>query len=234
MSNSQFIINAASSHIHNTAVRDCIAGDNIPFFDREGIDLGNNKNWVFPNPVVVYEKTGRPAETGVYTLGKQTSDYPLVLDFTYPISEVDQNDESYLDWIEIGSILVDGGEVYVAWKNLNPIDGDTFGIDRIDLSAKYENAFIETMVIGGNRTELATFQKIAISYSSLPENTDINIYYSTDYGTTWIPTTKRVDTDRKIITVEIGIEAVVFQLKLVFKVDANDSPVIESGSIILT
>lgn len=62
--------------------------------------------------------SGNPADQGVYVMGRYSIDYPLVLDFSFPISERDGSDDLITSNLEIGAILVNGFDLYVAWERL--------------------------------------------------------------------------------------------------------------------
>lgn len=202
-------------------------------------DGGNNFGWIFeayphPSHYPSYNKIGLPFVSGVYTLGNYSLDYPTVLDLTYPLSELDENGDFILYGLEIGSILVMDDAFYVSYKFTDIDDSVYYGVDKIDLTTKTNNSYIETRIATGDRDVLAMFKKVIINYSELPTNTDVTIKTSIDFGATWVTHTKVVDVDRKIITAEIAQEASVFQLRLEFTTSGNTTPAIESINIYLT
>lgn len=196
-------------------------------------DVSGNTGWLFMSPPPSYSKVGVPYFSGIYTLGGYSGEYPVVLDLTYPISQLD-SEGAFVTWnVEIGSILVVGNDFYASWKRTDEDGVVTYGVDKLDYTLKTDKAYIETRILGGNRSVFATFFLFALAYSELPDNTSIDLYYSTDYGTTWIQTTTTIDTVRKIIKAEESPEATIMQLRAVFNVDTNQAPAIESGYIVL-
>jgi len=166
-----------------------------------------------------------PAHAGVYTLGRYSNKYPTVLDLTYPISE------NTFSEVEIGAILVVGSDFYVSWKRI--VSGTaTYGIDKIDYTAKYTGALFETRILGGNRTVFATLLDLVLAYTDLPTGTSFTVDYSTDYGTTWVSITMTQDTMRKVLAAaSAGQEAILFQFRVSATVSANETPALERATI---
>lgn len=178
-----------------------------------------------------FELEGKPMGTGVYTLGAYSVQYPQVLDLTYPISERDGTD-LVLDRVEIGSLLVDGNDLYVTWKRYTDT-ANYYGIDKLDYNNKLSGAFWESRIVLGNRSVFGNFSKFVISYAELPDGCDITLQYSKDFGTTWITMTTINDTQRKLLYCEIEYEATFTQYRLVITATSNDTPAIERADIIL-
>jgi len=59
--------------------------------------------------------TGNPVDQGVYQVARHSRDFKYVMDLPYPLS-LRSGSDFVLTGIEIGSILVKGQNVYVAWK----------------------------------------------------------------------------------------------------------------------
>ena len=200
------------------------------------IDGGGNDGWIWacsPDLLtdIPYELQGEPMEAGVYTLGRHSIAYPVVLDFTYPISER-QDGEFALRGVEIGSILVDGNDVYVSWKKHDYVEM-FYGIDKIDSSNKLDGAYFETRVLSGNREQFGNFSKMVMSYAELPTGTNITLQYSKDYGTTWVTMTTKKDTDRKLLYCEEEFEASSVAYRAVITATGNDAPAIERADIVM-
>jgi hypothetical protein len=167
------------------------------------------------------------ADGGIYTLGRYDKKYPAVLDMSYPVSENTTAE------IEIGAVMVVGDDFYVSWKRTNG-PTITYGIDKIDYTAKYASPTLETRVLTGNRQMLASFKDYILSYTELPSGTGYTLYYSTDYGLTWTQITLTTDTMRKILSGENVAEGTVMQLQLNAVVSGNDSPALEKMRINIT
>ena len=97
---------------------------------------------------------------GVYSYGRFSKDYNVTLNFPFPLSC------NEFDSIEIGSIIVQGYDLMVSWKSATDV-----GVDRIDWTAKYESAFIETMVLLGanDRSKFKSIDSILADYYRFPE-----------------------------------------------------------------
>lgn len=167
---------------------------------------------------------GNPADQGVYAIGRNSTDYPYILDLPYPISQRSGNDFE-LNNVEIGSILVAGFDVFVSWKH-----EFAYGIDKLDYSQKVECAVLETRVISITRSQTANFSGVSVAYYQLPDNTSVGVYFSKNYGDYTQATTK-VDAVRNLITVDKGVQGTTVQLKLKPAVSGNNAPEIESAGI---
>jgi hypothetical protein len=198
------------------------------------IDNGNNTGWTWncsrPHNYS-FTLEGEAVETGVYTFGSYSKQYPKILDFTYPISQR-IGTEFALSWVEIGSILIDGNDIYVAWQYSSEI-GSSFGIDKLDYNNKLSGAYIETRVLSGNREQFGNFSKMVVSYAELPTGTNIVLQYSKDYGTTWTTMTTKKDVDRKLLYCEEEFEASSVAYRAVITAIGNDAPAIERADIVM-
>jgi hypothetical protein len=147
----------------------------------------------------------------------------------YPISERSGTD-LVLTGIEIGSIITFGQNIAVSWKN-----GSTYGVDVLDASNKLNGAYLETRVMRPDRLWNSTFTKFSLTYNSLPASTALTLTYDKNYtGSYTTPTSSQItDTDRKIITLEEGIEATALQLKLVYTCSSNSTPSLEGITVYL-
>jgi hypothetical protein len=146
---------------------------------------------------------------------------------TYPISER-AGENLVLDGVEIGSIAVAGGDVFVSWYNHNT---DTYGIDKVDWDNKISGAFFETRILPIYRREFANYTKFIVAYIDLPVDTEIEINYSKDYGNNWVGTQEIVDGDRGLVYAIESVEATLVQMKVIMTASENTSPVIESAII---
>lgn len=212
-------------------ITDSEATGGAHFFACLSEDNGGNTGWIWGCAAPDFMREGEPFSTGVYTLGRYSKDYPTVLDLTYPISERDGDAYSLYN-VEIGSILVVGNDFYVSWKRTN-FGVVTYGIDKIDFTAKLDGSILETRIAGGNREQFATFVKFLFAYSEIPTGTSFTIEYSTDYGETWNEVTTIKDVDRKIFYNESSPEATIIQVRITANVLGNDSPSLERGEILM-
>lgn len=174
--------------------------------------------------------TGNPCLQGVYRIGRHSRNYNWITDLAYPISERSGSD-LVLSSIEIGSIVTVGQKILVSWKN-----GTTYGVDLLDGSNKLDGAYFETRVMRPDRLSFSTFSEFVMAYNSLPASTALTIYYDKNYaGSYTTPTaTQTTDIDRKLISLEEGIEATALQLKVVFTCSSNSTPSLESLTTHLT
>ncbi len=172
--------------------------------------------------------SGNPADQGVYRIARSTSNHPYILDMPYPTS-VRSASALVLSNTEIGGILVVGTDIYVSFKN-----GANIGVDKLDYSAKLELAYFETRVMIIEREQFSTFSKFVAAYADLPANTAITIQYEKNYAASFANTSEKVDTARKIVLAEEGVEATTLRLKILPTVSSNDAPQIESAGVFLS
>ena len=166
---------------------------------------------------------GNPCLEGVYRIGRHSRNYNWIMDLAYPISER-SGGNLVLSGIEIGSIVTLGQKIMVSWKN-----SSTYGVDVLDPSNRLSGAYFETRVMRPDRQSMTMFQKFLMSYNSLPASTALTLTFDKNYtGSYTTPTSSQVtDTDRKIITLEEGIEATAIQLKVAFTTNNADTPSLE-------
>ncbi len=171
----------------------------------------------------VSNSTGNPCLQGVYRIGRHSRNYNWITDLAYPISE--RSGGTFVtSTIEIGSIITLGQKILVSWKN-----GSTYGVDLLDASNKCDGAYFETRVMRPDRLVNSVFSRFVMPYSSLPASTALTLTYDKNYtGSYTTPTSSQItDVDRKIITLEEGIEATALQLKVVFTCSSNSTPSLE-------
>ncbi|MBT9146248.1 MAG: hypothetical protein DDT42_02130 [candidate division WS2 bacterium] len=73
--------------------------------------------------------------------------------------------------------MVIGNDLIVSWR-----EGANFGIDRIDWTTKYPNAYLTTLIIAGTRHRAKDFKNYIISYDNRPVGTDITLETSINQG----------------------------------------------------
>lgn len=163
--------------------------------------------------------TGNPTLQGVYSFGQYDVDYPVTLDLSHPISSGE------FIGMEIGAIVVQGTDVYVAWKSATGV-----GVDKLDWTAKYNGAYIETMVLNGaeDRSKLKALDNVLADYIEMPASTAVVMQYSKNYAS--------------YETLEQVTDAILYQLrakqtvpdigavtiKFTFTTNSNNSPRIEN------
>lgn len=163
---------------------------------------------------------GDPALQGVYSFGSYSKDYPKVLDLSFPVSS------GAFSGVDTGAVLAKGADLFVAWK-----DGTGAGVDKLDYSAKYGSAYIETMMLSApqERGFLKTALEACAYYASLPASTGITFGYKKKYDANY--TTIAPVTDAKLCAVkarESIPEIANLQLKFGFTANGNDAPEVES------
>lgn len=161
---------------------------------------------------------GNPALQGVYSYGRYSRNYNVTLDLSYPVST------GAFTNLEFGSIMVRGADLYVSWTT-----GAAFGVDKLNWSAKYANAYIETMTLlgGDNRRDLQNLDSVTADYAELPANTGVEMQHSVNYAAfqTFAQRTdaKMSQLRSKATLKEIGQVSLRFNLQ----VSGNDTPKFE-------
>lgn len=167
--------------------------------------------------------SGNPAKQGIYSLGGYDRNYPKVLNFEWFISTGNSSD------IDIGAIELVGTVLLVSWKDAT--GGTTFGIDKLDLTAKTTTAYFATRVINISRNDSKTLSGY-VAYRSLPNDASIKVWYKVNYETTWQEANVTVDTIRKTVYVKEAFpEANTIQIKIESNAatgaNVNNAPEIE-------
>ncbi len=161
---------------------------------------------------------GNPCNEGVYAIGHRDKNYPLALTCDYVPSS------GNLTGVEIGAVLVDGRDLYVAWK-----DGTSQGVDAIDWSNKYSSAYLKTLAISGNRVKEKTFKNYVVNYKSKPTGTDLDLSYDSNYsGTNTSMTKTQSETNENKIRYHDNVTSGALQLRVDFTTSGNSSPEFES------
>lgn len=164
--------------------------------------------------------TGNPTLQGIYGFGGYDVRYAkaLSLDFPLPTNE--------FSGAEIGAINVNGSNMYVSYKT-----GTDVGIAKLDNSNKYNNAYLETALVGAlkERDDYSIHEGLCIDYVLLPTNTAISLSTKTKYEATY--TTQEVvpDPDKLSIKTKASIPDVLnLQAKMTLTSDGNNCPLIEN------
>lgn len=170
---------------------------------------------------------GNPCLQGVYSFGSYDKNYQKVLDLSFPIS-ADLSD------IEIGCILSVGADLFVSWKD---VGSSAYGIDKLDYSNKYQNAYIETGMLTPlqARSILKSISKIIIDYAKiLPASCGMVVKYKKKYDVAY-GSAMTIINDTKLVQsrVEESLpEIAALQLKFEFTVNSNNAPEIEKISFL--
>lgn len=59
---------------------------------------------------------GDPCDEGIWSMGKHSNNYPIVLNMEHPTSNIDASGYSILTGIEIGAIMVSAQDLYQSWR----------------------------------------------------------------------------------------------------------------------
>lgn len=162
--------------------------------------------------------TGNPAPQGVYSFGSYSRDYPKVLDLSWVISP------DVTSSIEIGAILVADFDILVAWKS-----GSTYGVDKIDYTAKYASAYFETKKLMQDKRDIVkTLQSVSAYYNSLPASTGITFSYNVNEAG-YVAMTSVTDSKLARVYADLAVGDVgSLQIKVAFTVSSNTAPVVEA------
>lgn len=169
--------------------------------------------------------TGNPCEQAVYGLGSYDPKYPEIMSIDFPISTGNLNN------IQIGAILVDGLNVFVSWYDLNTT---SYGVDKLDWSNKYASAYLETIRITFDPTEMTAIFRMWANYQSLPTgcNLAFKYYKNPDDATVVTPGNSNIqDTFLNQVYVEENIESRTIRERVEFTVSGNNAPVVEAIGI---
>lgn len=193
-------------------------------------------NWIVGNNAKVYNNAvtnygglplfgvsniaNNPCLCGVYGLGGYSNSFPQVMSLDYVISQDKTSD------ISIGAMTIVNDTLLVSWQ-----DGTTYGIDKLDSSNKYNNAYIETRVMQFPRELRMTIKEIYTLVRLLPANCQILMYASVNNGAyTALPILK--DDGRGIFYATAELRDVYnLQLKIISQSYQNTAPEIEGIEI---
>jgi len=161
----------------------------------------------------VSNSTGNPCLQGVYVYRNES--YPRI-NLDYVISQNKTSD------IEIGAILVQGQDIFFAWK-----DGTTYGVDKVDWNTKYSGAYFETMLLEPDVYQEKLFQEFRISTEDIPTSCSIAVSYKKDGDTSYTAVNGSPITSGTFNTLNDAIESRGIQLKFVLTTSGNNSPAVK-------
>ena len=192
------------------------------------VDGASNTQSVHVHPGSVGTFLGRPvfgvsnksknaAKQGVYSLGSYSRDYTKVLSGVEWVISQNKTED-----IEIGAILEINQELFVAWK-----DGANYGVDKIDWSNKYADAYVESrMLFEKQRSEAETLGEVAALYTTLRTG-GISFSYRVNHGD-WTALGGVNYTSINGVKTTISVPEVgSLQLQMGFDVDGNSAPEVE-------
>jgi hypothetical protein len=162
---------------------------------------------------------------GLYSFARRNSVYPFVLNMENPISS------NNFTSIEIGCIVGAGDTYLVAWKDTT--SGTVYGVDKLDLSNKYNGAYFTTRYIMPSRSRDTNYPGAYVGYRTLPANTDIVISASLNgeaFGV--VASVDDVQRTIKETTEELG-DTTKLQVKISTTASGNTAPEIEEGGILV-
>ena len=176
---------------------------------------------------------GNSIEQGIWSYGQHSKKYPMVFNLEYPISKtVTATGEPVLDNIEIGSIMVDGANIYMSWKRTVGEVVET-SIDKINYSLKQPYAYFETRAIMPDLFYESCFNNFKILYQLLPTGSSVELLHKNNFGTSWLTDLllKNNDETHLLFSDNDRQDAMALQLKCVLKSSANLSPELVSLSL---
>ena len=176
---------------------------------------------------------GNPFPNGIYSYGSKNGKFflPSLNPAEYVISP------NKTTGITIGGISTDGSNLYVAWK-----DGASYGVDKINFSAKYTSAYIEFRVMNLKREVKKTLGRLPCSFEPLPASCSLTAKYKVDHTASFdsvavanvtnsINDEEQFDVKNKASGTQTN-EGEVIQTRLDFGVNSNDSPKVEQFAVV--
>ena len=162
---------------------------------------------------------------GVYSYHKRNKNYPMALNLEYtasPITIANYDSKS----IEIGAILGNGDNFYVAWK-----DGSSYGLDNIDWSNKAQAVYEGLEFDAGRPFEDKVFRFIKIVTKPLPANCSVKVKYKTSKASSWTETKMAendaesfADTGETKAIFQIEGQGEVYEVRVELYPNANNTP----------
>lgn len=110
----------------------------------------------------------------------------------------------------------------------------TFGVDKIDYTAKYSGAYLETMILNPEKRGVSkTLGQVSAYYNSLPASTGVTFSYSIN-GAAYVAMTSVTNTVLSEIFAKLRVPNVgSLQIKMAFTTSSNSTPVIEGIDVTL-
>lgn len=158
--------------------------------------------------------SGNPIDQGIYDLGSYSADYSNILSQSHVISS------GAITAVQIGAIISDGLVFYISWY-----DGTNYGVDKLDLTAKYALAYLESRVIRLAVNSNQPFTKALALYQTL-NGGSLTFSYKKNHAA-YVPMTSVDESTLNQIAATDMIDARVIQIKMAFTVSGNNAPVVE-------
>jgi len=162
--------------------------------------------------------TGNPCLQGVYRYWS-IPDYKC-LNLDYVISP----DKTAS--ISVGAIVVQGQDVWVAWK-----DGDTYGIDKLDYSNKYSGAYFETITYRPNRSIVKLLKEVRVATEKLPASCSVDVEQKADEASSWSDVGEINTENTTLKTLSQKAEHEKIKFKVTLNTSSNTTPAIEELDI---
>lgn len=124
---------------------------------------------------------------GVYTWGQVEKNYPMVLNFDYPVSTGTVTGTG----VKIGAVYgASPTKLFVGWK-----DGANYGIDLISTSTTQTTVILESIIFDANRPTVSKlFKEIRLVYKPFTASESITVKYKADRDTSFTTLTSSAET----------------------------------------
>jgi hypothetical protein len=207
----------------------------LPYKRMPGNWNPSNNGEILPNAANIFRNqavfgftadTGNPADQAVYEFGSYSKDYRSILSESFPISS------GNLSGITIGAILTSDQNMWVSWQDTG---AGTQGVDKLDYTALYSSAYLETMIINLDDVpeSFTNIERFFALYQSMPAGCSISFSYYANHGSeTAVVNSVKTDAAYQTIYVDEGIDARVLRLRVAFTVSGNNGPVLEAIGIL--
>lgn len=118
------------------------------------------------------------AYRGVYTYGQLNKNYPLSLNFTYPISSGTVQGTAVI----IGAVKgVTPSQMYIGWQN-----GIVYGVDQVSSSTKYTTSRYESLIFDNQQPYKDKYGKmVKVTTQPLASGEAIELEYKKDNASSW-------------------------------------------------
>lgn len=161
---------------------------------------------------------GNPILQGVYGFGSYSVGYSKSLSLDFPLPS--------MAGVTVGSVVSRGADLYVAYKTATDV-----GVAKLNWSAKYTGAYIETRVLThpSNRSDLKHAGRYYVDYVALPTSTNVAIGVKTKHQSTYTDLVTVHDVKRMQVRADKSTpEVASLQIKVAFTVNNNDGPTVEN------
>lgn len=212
----------------NFVLASCGTKGNIYLYNGSALDnfkripgsyTGTNAGLVHTEAVVNYfglplfgvsNSSGNPAKQGIYSLGGYDRNYNKVLNLEYTVGA--GSGVGNTENVTVGALSLYGNLLLASWYDGNGTP--SYGVSKLDTSAKTPTAYFATRVINIARNDSKTVSG-NVGYRSLPNDSQIKVYYKSNYNSAWVEATTVVDTIRKVVMIkEFFPESTTLQVKV--------------------